>query len=260
MRLLILSDLHLEAWGEHAPRIDIEGSRPDAIILAGDIHTGTRAIAWADRMFPELPVLYVHGNHEGYGERLDSVRIGLEDMSARTGHIHYLDSTELVMGSMRFLGTTLWTDFRLSGDAERPAALQAAQNQMNDYRQIRLASQGDRKLRASDTARWHQEQKIWLAAKLAAPFLGITVVITHMAPSTKSIPGRYAGELLSAAFASHLDDLVAQADLWIHGHTHDSADYSIGKCRVVSNPCGYPRAHYAPENPNFDPGLIIELA
>lgn len=260
MRLLILSDLHLEIWGEDAPSIDIESSKPDAVVLAGDIHTGTRAILWASRVFPKMPVLYVHGNHEGYGEKLDSIRIELEDLCAMTGHIHYLDCTELVLGTTRFLGTTLWTDFRLLGEEERPAVLQAAQSRMNDYRQIRLASQGYRKLRASDTARWHQEEKVWLARKLAEPFSGKTVVITHMAPSAKSIPSRYAGHPLSAAFASHLDDLVAQADMWVHGHTHDSADYFVGKCRVVSNPCGYPRGgDHIPENEAFNPGFVIDL-
>lgn len=49
MRLLILSDLHLEVWGEDTPAIDLATSRPDVVILAGDIATGNHAIAWAAR-------------------------------------------------------------------------------------------------------------------------------------------------------------------------------------------------------------------
>lgn len=48
MRLLILSDLHLEVWRDNAPAIDLSG-RPDAVILAGDIDTGSNAIDWAAR-------------------------------------------------------------------------------------------------------------------------------------------------------------------------------------------------------------------
>ncbi|WP_229412286.1 MULTISPECIES: metallophosphoesterase [unclassified Massilia] len=70
MRLLILSDLHLEVWRELAPHIDISISRPDVIILAGDIHTKARAPAWAAKTFPGVPVLYIAGNHEFYGELL----------------------------------------------------------------------------------------------------------------------------------------------------------------------------------------------
>ena len=65
MRLLILSDLHLEVWRQFAPPIRLSESRPDVGILAGDIHTGARAVPWAATTFPGLPVLYVHGNHEG---------------------------------------------------------------------------------------------------------------------------------------------------------------------------------------------------
>jgi hypothetical protein len=71
MRLLILSDLHHEVWREHAPRIDPALSRPDVVVLAGDIDTGAKAVAWAAHTFAGLPVLYVHGNHEGYGHNLD---------------------------------------------------------------------------------------------------------------------------------------------------------------------------------------------
>ena len=64
MRLLILSDLHRELWHDQAPKCDPTANRPDVVILAGDIDTGARAIEWAARQFTDLPVLYVHGNHE----------------------------------------------------------------------------------------------------------------------------------------------------------------------------------------------------
>lgn len=70
MRLLVLSDLHLEVWRDHVPRIDVSISRPDVVILAGDIHTKSRAPSWAAEIFSGLPVVYVAGNHEFYGKRL----------------------------------------------------------------------------------------------------------------------------------------------------------------------------------------------
>ena len=58
MRLLILSDLHHELWREDAPRIDPAVSRPDVVILAGDINTGAKAVEWAATTFegPTRPV------------------------------------------------------------------------------------------------------------------------------------------------------------------------------------------------------------
>lgn len=257
MRLLILSDLHREVWRNHAPRIDVAASRPDVVILAGDIATGTHGVAWAESTFAGLPVLYVHGNHEAYGHALDTLQGELDAACQETGHVHHLQMRELRIGGVRFLGCTLWTDFALHGN--RAADMIGAHQGMNDYRRIRLALHGYRKLRPADTARLHALQRSWLEQHLDEPFEGRTVVITHMAPSARSVVPPFVGDPLSAAFASHLDPLVERADLWIHGHTHTSLDYRIGRCRVVCNPLGYLTRGGVPENRRFDPDWVIEL-
>lgn len=259
MRLLILSDLHHELWRDEAPRIDPALSRPDVVILAGDIDTGAKALPWAERNFAGLPVLYVHGNHEGYGHHLDSVQAELRAASAQSANVHFLSCDEKIIGNVRFLGATLWTDFRLFGDDDRQAAMREAEAVMNDYKRIRLAGHNYRKLRAADTAMFHALQLSWLRTRLAEPFAGPTVVITHMAPSMRSVPEAYATSRFSAAYASRLDELASQADLWVHGHMHDPVDYLIGKCRVVSNPCGYKTRAGGTENSRFDPAFIVEL-
>jgi len=259
MRLLILSDLHHEIWKEHAPRIDPAVSRPDVVILAGDINTGAKAVDWAAANFAGLPVLYVHGNHEGYGKHLDSVQDEIAQASERAGNVHFLDCGERVFGGVRFLGATLWTDFRLFGDDERQAGMRAAEAVMTDYKRIRLAKKGYRKLRAADTAQYHAQHKSWLSGKLDDAFDGPTVVITHMAPSMRSVATPYANDPVSAAYASNLDAIASKADLWVHGHTHTSFDYQIGACRVVCNPCGYKTRSGAPENEQFDPNRIIDI-
>ena len=262
MRLLILSDLHLEMWRENAPAIDLSG-RPDAVILAGDIDTGANAIAWATRTFGALPVLYVHGNHEGYGHQLeqmqDDIRAACASANARGAQIRLLDGDAVELNGVRFLGATLWTDFLLFGAERQEEALNAAQAYMPDYQQISMGGDDVRLLCAQDTAALHARHKAWLTQQLAQPFDGRTVVITHMAPSMRSVEGRFATNLGSPAFASQLDALVAQADLWVHGHMHASHDYRIKQCRVVCNPCGYQMADGMPENDNYNPGYTIDL-
>lgn len=130
---------------------------------------------------------------------------------------------------------------------------------MADYQRIRLASAGYRKLRTTDTARFHFEQRGWLEKKLNESFDGKTVVITHMLPSMLSVSPRFRNDLASAAYASNLDDLIVKADLWVHGHTHDSFDYYVGKCRVVCNPCGYIQRSGGDENDRFDSNFLVEL-
>ncbi len=261
MRLLILSDLHLDLWQDDGPPFDLANSRPDAVVLAGDIHKGSRGILWAARVFSGIPVIYVAGNHEFYDANLETVLAGMAAAAGQTANVHFLDADEVILNGIRFLGYTLWTNFRLLSDepADRQIAMAAAQGNP-DYKYIRLKSQKFRKLCPIDTARFHAEQRAWLQRKLAEPFAGKTVVVTHMAPSLESVEleGRLNPE--AAAYASRLDELVEQADLWIHGHLHHSSDYRIGACRVVSNPRGYRMRGNDPENPRFDPNFIVELA
>jgi predicted phosphodiesterase len=259
MRLLVLSDLHRELWREHAPRIDPSVSRPDVVVLAGDIDLGARAVEWATETFAGMPVLYVHGNHEAYGKNLEDVQEQIAQACEDSKHVHFLNRCEFRSGNVRFLGATLWTDFKLFGDDARPAAMYEAETVMTDYKRIRLAKQRYRKLRPTDTAQLHAAHRLWLRERLAEPHGGKTVVITHMAPSRKSVADHFARDLVSAAYASRLDDLAEMADVWIHGHVHESFDYHIGKCRVVCNPCGYMKRGERGENTEFDPNFIIEL-
>ena len=259
MRLLVLSDLHLEQWRDHGPPIDLSVSKPDVVILTGDIATGTRGVEWAAQRFAGLPVLYVSGNHEAYGAAIEDMEANLEMACAATDNVLLLNAREFHHTGVRFLGTTLWTDFDLFGKHLHFPCKRAVEKGLADYRLIRLARDGGRALRANDTLSFHREQKSWLVARLGEPHGGPTVVVTHMAPSMKSIATQFKNILESAAFASNLDDLAAKVTVWVHGHTHDSFDYQIGACRVVCNPRGYRLANGTPENPAFNPNLIVTL-
>jgi Icc-related predicted phosphoesterase len=259
MRLLLLSDLHHEVWRQFAPVIDVSISKPDIVILAGDIACGNKAVEWASKTFAGIPVLYVTGNHEYYGHDIESVKRDIQAACHLTSDVHFLDCEQVVHGGVRFLGCTLWTDFKLFGDETCAAAKRAAEASMNDYERIRLASAGHRKLRADDTASFHTQERAWLEARMSEPFNGITVVITHMAPSRLSVTSEFGTDLVSAAYASRFDSLVEKVDLWCHGHMHTSLDYRIGRCRIICNPCGYINRGGGTENKRFDANFAIEI-
>jgi hypothetical protein len=132
--------------------------------------------------------------------------------------------------------------------------LDAVHSTMNDYRRIRVSPQY-RRLRPADTAIFHHRSLLWLRQ-----FIGQcttpTVVLTHHAPSARSLATRDAEDPVSAADASHLDDVVIAlgATLWVHGHTHHNVDYTIGRTRVVSNPRGYPH-----QKIGFIPDLVVDV-
>ena len=253
MRLRVLSDLHLEHYeaSRELPKV-----AADAVILAGDIHAGTRGLAWAAERFAGTPVLYVPGNHEFYGTCMPTLRRDLAEEAARLG-IHLLDNRSLTLGGVRFHGTTLWTDFSLyAGEADHDPALTEARAlvMMPDFRIIEQP-EGE-VFSPAESRRLHAEALAWLETELAAPFRGPRVVISHHAPLRGCIPPRYRGDALSPAFASHLPQLMGRMELWVHGHVHEPVDLEAGGTRVVANPGGYPDEF---DPPLFAPDLILEI-
>jgi predicted phosphodiesterase len=253
MKLNILSDLHLGFGSMQRPQNDA-----DLVVLAGDIARPREAVQWA--LGFEKPVLYVAGNHEFYGSSIDGTLAALKQLSAGT-RIQVLDNTEIIIGRVRFLGTTLWTDFELFGKgAKRTEVMAEASRLIRDFSRIRRAEAEDAVFCPEDSAALFRHHADWLQDRLAAAHEGPTVVVTHHAPSRNSIHPRFADSLLNACFVSDADHLAGadRVRLWIHGHTHDSFDYRVNGTRVVCNPRGYAKGGVN-ENPLFDPNLIIEL-
>ena len=247
MKLHILNDLHIEFEDFTPPETDA-----DIVILAGDIGVGIGGLQWAEAQFPDRPVIYVPGNHEFY--RHDIALI--DELKAQApAHIHVLNDDQVVIDGVRFLGSILWADFALFGEADKFFAMQAARQRMTDFEIIQNHGQC---FTPEDAIRLHNGSRDWLAAMLTESFDGKTVVVTHNAPSSQSVHPRYARDLLTPAFASNLENLMEgeRVALWAHGHMHESFDYEIYGTRVVCNPRGY-----APEalNPEFRLDWVLKV-
>ncbi len=260
MKIQLYSDLHLEAHPAFAPQ-----PAPDAdlLVLAGDIgsyQAGSALVQDPDfglaRFSPRhgwpTPVLFVPGNHEYDALDFDVAHARLRETCERLGMVWLEREVWHPPGSdaqgrpLRFIGTTLWTDFDALVDLKAPLT---AQLQARD-KAFRAANFY---LKKTDTTRNGEaflaeamrEQALlcqdWLRAALDAPFDGSTVVVTHFAPSLRSADPRYGLVPGTAGFCNALDDLLPQADLWLHGHLHAPSDYRHAGCRVVANPLGYAR-------------------
>ncbi|WP_024905192.1 metallophosphoesterase [Robbsia andropogonis] len=264
MKLLVLSDLH----NEFEPLLPDAAavSRADIVVLAGDIYTKNRSVEWAQSFVNDSakPIILVAGNHEFYRGHFDRTLKKLRD-AARGTNVHFLEDEEVTLNDVRFLGCSLWTDFKLYENDMSPAVcMRSAQSAMSDFRLIR-ATESFRKLYPADTVRRHETSRAWLQRALDKPFAGSTVVVTHHAPSPRSIDIQFDGDELTPAYASDLEKLMGESvDVWIHGHMHTSFDYVVGSddatgsrgTRVVCNPRGYAPDHF---NPEFNPGLLIEV-
>lgn len=262
MKIQVTSDLHIDLL---APAFRSETLiRPaidaDLLVLAGDIHWGAGAVELF-KHWP-VPVVFVSGNHEFYDASWEQTRLDLKKASQGT-QVHVLDNDCLVLGEVRILGATMWTDFQVRGFTQR-RVMEDVGLRLNDYFRIRTQ---EGTLQTSQTLEDHHASRRWLARELAKPFDGRTVVVTHHAPHPLSVHPRFLGNPVNGGFVSDLSELMPPVDLWIHGHGHDSFDYRVDRCRVVSNPAGYVRNsskvesthEFEFENKAFVPDLVIEV-
>ena len=213
------------------------------------------------------PVVFVPGNHEYDAMDVDEAHRGLFDACERLG-IQWLERETLVLGDVRLIGTTLWADYDALGDPppvapiptgkskgksrsagaaalatdplthrlrQREKAFRAA-----NFYLVKMASERHGRLFDAEAMRaLALDCQHWLRAALDQPFDGSTVVVTHFAPTLHSADPRYGLSPGTAGFCNALDDLLPQADLWLHGHLHCAQDRQVGRCRIVANPLGY---------------------
>lgn len=240
MRLWVFSDLHLEfSTLTAAPAI------PDAdvCVVAGDILDRGIApsIRWlGENISAQMPVVFVAGNHEYYRSFMDEALAAAEAEALKWPNLYFLENREVTIGGVVFIGATMWTDFGLYGTPAISA--QYARSAMSDYRLIKLRKRPYRALQPIDTIRTYQRSYRYITERLEHHRESKTVVVTHHAPSRRSIPPRYEGNDLSPSFTVELDREITnfEPNMWIHGHVHDPCEFSIGATRIVCNPAGYP--------------------
>ena len=261
MKIQVASDLHLEFLAGRFPAYRaIDVTDAEVLVLAGDIHRHAMAVA-AFRDWP-CPVVLLHGNHELYNSSVESTLAALAAAAPNAGMVRYLEKSEWRYQGVRFLGCCLWTDYALYGDPQ--GAMRIARSVLMDHHVIRV---GARAFMPADALAAHMEARAWLESQLALPFDGPTVVCTHHGPNLKSIHPSYENDPVNPCFISDLSELMEKADVWVHGHVHNSFDYTEGRTRVVANPRGYAlNLHCAArlediawENKAFQPGLVIEV-
>ena len=281
MKIQLLSDLHLEV---HPQFVAEPAAGADVLVLAGDIGSYQSSSQLDGEHFglerfsplPQYagwptPVLFVPGNHEYDMQDFDEARQRLQRTCEKLGLI-WLDRETVVMDGVRFIGTTLWSDFDAMAMNEgvtditrlhklREKAFRAA----NFY----LRKTGGTRHTEPFLAEPMREQALvcqqWLRDVLQQPFDGPTVVVTHFAPSLRSADPRYGLVPGTAGFCNALDDLLIYTPLWLHGHLHAPSDYtaqgqrsdgSPWQCRVVANPLGYARKG---EQAAFQPRCVVTV-
>ncbi|WP_137174435.1 metallophosphoesterase [Massilia sp. HP4] len=277
MRIQLFSDLHLERYPGFQPHI-LPGA--DVVVLAGDIgsyQAGSRLETQdfgLERFSTALPalagkqVLFIPGNHEFDSLDYDATHARLRATCERLG-ITWLDREIVTIGDVRFIGTTLWSDFDALALRDTDLAKQLQQRNKafraaNYYLSKNTTLKDGEQVLAEGIRAMSLDCQAWLRAALATPFEGKTAVVTHFAPSLMSADPRYGLTPGTAGFCNTLDDMFKSAQLWMHGHLHCMNDYLVEgrdgplswSCRVVANPLGYLSKG---EQEGFRQDLLIEL-
>jgi Calcineurin-like phosphoesterase len=288
VKVQLLSDLHLEHHPDFRPAV---APGADVLVLAGDIGSyqpGSRLTAddfGLDRFAPGPAtwpvVLFTPGNHEYDALDFDRTHDRLRRLCEALG-IVWLERTTFETRGVRFVGTTLWSDFDAlavrvgragagvrDDEAGTPLTRQLRQRDKafraaNYYLSTNSSIRAGQFMLAEDIREIGLECQAWLRAALSVPYRGRTVAVTHFAPSLRSHDPRFGLTPGTAGFCNALDDLFARADVWMHGHLHCPQDYVAEcpraglahRCRVVANPMGY--VHKG-EQQGFDPLFVVEI-
>ncbi len=247
LRIGVASDLHFEFHRDGGTTLAdylAKACQCDVLVVAGDLAVGrqtTVALGLLAERFQH--VVYVPGNHEHYAASRGVLSAAIAEAVAAHPNVHHLDKSSVTIEGRRFLGGTMWFRKPSQLSAERYARLKGC---MTDFSLI------------PDFESWVYEENqatIEYLLKEAGPD---DVVVTHHLPAIQSVHPKYAGDALNVFFLCDVGNVVDdnKPALWVHGHTHESMDYTRGKTRVVCNPFGYAARE---ENPSFTFRKVVVL-
>jgi Icc-related predicted phosphoesterase len=263
MKFSYASDLHLE-FGDY-PNLSKEPGG-DVLLLAGDIFVsqlfrGHRTDGTARKFYkylktkfkPQLldkyeKVYMVMGNHEHYNSvfknTVKELRQGFKNHNLP---IVILDDDRVELGDKILIGSTLWSNY----ENGNPTSMNLCEHGMNDYRLIGQLDVDD----LTYFNRYHHrtitpEFLLETFNRSLAYIKNILmlypdkeiVVMTHHAPSSKSLNKEHIGNGMDGAYYSDLSNFILDnpnIKYWISGHTHVQVEYEIGNTTCLSNCMGY---------------------
>lgn len=232
----IASDLHLEFYNDNVDYDNILtcDDNTDYLILAGDICTpDIRLEKFFTRISPKYKLIfYIAGNHEFYGGDIYATRTIIKNICNRYNNIKFLDNDIYIIDDTVIIGTTLWSHIPKD-------KYSVIKNSINDT--IRIINMTEnRGFNCDDMNIIFANNKKWLQDTISKYEDNVVVVVTHHLPSFQMIHSSFKNSNINNAFASDLEDLMEDVDIWIAGHSHKSVNMMINNTLCITNPRGYP--------------------
>jgi predicted phosphodiesterase len=257
----LFNDLHLEF--EDTFRIP-DLKKNQVIVLAGDIGRQGRGKVLndslkrflEDTLYFGVIIIYVTGNHEYYGSRIDKVNRLIRQFDEKNENFYFLNDESVFINDTEFLGGTLWTDLNnedpntfleIGGTKQYGKTA----NTQNDYHKISIKESKNgkdnfTKLRTRDTVKFHKKTLNYIKSRVGKH--DKQVVVTHFPPSEIFLDKErwenkyekgYDYNISKYAYYSELEYLAENFDYWFSGHTHYSVNTIKNGVHYISNPRGY---------------------
>lgn len=227
MKIVAVSDLHLETRDKIPEDFLNWSDKNDVLILAGDIGNPYESITkeFLSIMSPFFEkVFYVSGNHEYYsGYEMHKCDERIEHLCNKFDNVYYLNNKCHFFDGIKFIGSTLWSyihddeHFSETGDAKNIYNMKPWTKNKLFFKNVCFLTEELEKSKNLNE---------------------ITVVITHHLPTYRAISKYHSEHPYNYYYASHLDHLLT-SKIWIHGHSHSHFDRKIGDCLLYRNPVGY---------------------
>jgi len=230
MLIQIESDWHLELHRDNGRNLiaALDPAGVDVLVLAGDIISGQRMhlIEYVFNLltlkYANAHIVYVPGNHEFWNGEPESVWARLKEVEAQhPAQLHFLRNEVFPIDGRKILGGTMWFPKRTLG----------REMLMPDFELI------------AGFCPWVYDEHRRFVNMLEKNLGEGDIVLTHHMPSPMSIAPRFQQSRVTEFFVANQEEhiLARKPALWVHGHTHDTFDYTLGSTRVICNPYGYPR-------------------
>ena len=263
MKIKIMSDLHIDV--NHQYLFPILDDKDVFTIICGDTsgdYNLTRN--WIRENIRNG--CFIIGNHYGYTDDSRTYQYickSLKRSFPLKGKISFLQNSHKIIDDIVIVGATLWSDYKLGARNDDDVILnkQNAYRCMNDFRfdVYEYPDLIERRITPDILVDEHKKSLKYIDRICKKYPDKKIIVVTHHAPSNKSISNKYRDSDVNSCYASNLEDFIVSHNnikLWCHGHVHEDVDYMIGECRVICNPRGY---EYWDAPHKFDKNLIVEV-